>query len=104
MEGVCRQTFHRAATFGATDRRAPAVHCECLGDSLGQRPGCIAPEVLAVVGAVHVLDIVHPFHGLGFRPIGQTQKEMRQDQGDVARVFALAEGAPFDQLLTLENL
>ena len=103
-ERVRRQALDRAAAFRAADRRAPAVLGEGLGDALRQDPGGVAPEVLGVVGAVDVLDIVHAFHRSRLRAVGQAQEEVRQHQGHVARILALAEGAPLDQLQALEDL
>ena len=81
-----------------------AVPGKGLGDALREYPGGIAPEVFGVVGAVDFLDEVHAFHRLGIRAVRQAQEEARQRQGDVARILALAERAPLDQLQALEHL
>ena len=79
-EVVGRQTFDQSAAFDTAHGYAHAVKRVGLGHLGAQRVGGIHPQVLGVVGAVHLLFVVEFLDGLGVLAVGQT----RQSRGSVS--------------------
>ncbi len=103
-ETVSRKAFHQPPAFHSTHRHAHAVEREGLRHLRAQRVSGIHPQILGVVGPVHVLFIPELVDQLGLGAIGQTGQGARARQRHIARVFALAERLPFRIVRLVEDL
>lgn len=103
-EVVHRQSLHESAAFHAADARAPAVERKRLVDIGGHGIRRIAPQVVLVHGAVHALFVIERLHGHGGAAVRLAHEHARRREGDVARVFRVAEGFPLRVLGAVEDL
>ena len=105
LEGMRRQVFDQATAFHTANGCAPAEVFKRGRQACAEGPGGVAPQVLAVVGAVHVFDKVEAFNGGAvLRVVRQTAQEARQGQANVARILRLAEGLPLGVFHRVEHL
>ena len=96
------QVLHRAAGLRAANLHAPAVVDEALHHVGGEGKGGVGPQVLVVVRALHLLDIVEAAHRHGVRAVRQAAQHPGHHQAEVARVVGVAERLPLDVLGAVE--
>ena len=95
LEGMRGQVFDQTTALDPTNGGTPAVCFESGCQACTQCVGRVHPQVLAVIGAIDVLNEVEALGGHAFLGvIGQTAQEPWDRQSDVACVLRFTEGLP----------
>ena len=101
---MCGKPFDQPPAFYAAYSGAPLVLCESFRQPCSKGIRGIAPEIFAVVPAVHILVVIERFNRNGVLAVRQPHQNAGEAQPNVFGIFAFTEGLPSNIGVVIEYL